>query len=162
FAFSQGTFGMFLVSICTAVFAAVVVWGVYVAIEPYVRRRWPQTLIGWSAVLTGHVRDAIVGRDVLIGTLAGVGLYAFDRISDLCVQTPADAPRRVALESLLGLRGALGFCVALIPGAVRNGLLFLFLLFLLRALFRNQWIAAAIFALIFAALQFFSGQSAWN
>src|ERR1019366_3807628 len=29
----------------------------YIALEPYVRWRWPQLLIGWIRVLTGHLRD---------------------------------------------------------------------------------------------------------
>jgi len=161
FTASIGTFGMFLLAVCTSVFAAVVVWGVYIAIEPYVRRRWPQTLIGWSAVLTGRFRDAVVGRDVLIGVLAGVGFAAVAGIVNLVFHHPGDAPRRVTPEALLGLRSALGIGVAPIPGAVRNCLLFLFLLFLLRALFRNQWIAGAVFGLIFAAVGFFGGDQAW-
>jgi hypothetical protein len=35
-------------------------------------------------------------------------------------------------------------------------------LFLLRALFRNQWIAGAVFALIFAAVAFLGGDQAWT
>jgi len=161
FTASIGTFAMFLLAVCTSVFAAVVVWGAYIAIEPYVRRRWPQTLIGWSAVLTGRFRDAVVGRDVLIGVLAGVGLSAVAGVVNLVFHQPGDAPARVAPEALLGLRSALGIGMALIPGAVRNCMLFLFLLFLLRALFRNQWIAAAVFGLIFAAVAFFGGDQAW-
>jgi serine/threonine-protein kinase len=161
FTASIGTFGMFLLAVCTSVFAAVVVWGVYIAIEPYVRRRWPQTLIGWSAVLTGRFRDAVVGRDVLIGVLAGVGFAAVAGMVNLVFHHPGDAPIRVTPEALLGLRSALGMGVAPIPGAVRNCLLFLFLLFLLRALFRNVWVAAAVFGLIFAAVGFFGGDQAW-
>ena len=33
----------------------------YIALEPYVRWRWPQLLIGWIQVLTGHLRDPLVG-----------------------------------------------------------------------------------------------------
>jgi serine/threonine-protein kinase len=161
FTASIGTFGMFLLAVCTSVFAAVVVWGVYIAIEPYVRRRWPQTLIGWSAVLTGRFRDAVVGRDVLIGVLAGVGLAAVAGVVNLVFHQPGDAPDAVTPGALLGLRSALGIAMALIPGAVRNGLLFLFLLFLLRALFRNQWIAAAVFGLIFGAVAFLGGDQEW-
>jgi predicted Ser/Thr protein kinase len=161
FTASIGTFGIFLLAVCTSVFAAVVVWGVYIAIEPYVRRRWPQTLIGWSAVLTGRFRDAVVGRDVLIGVLAGVGFAAMAGVVNLVFHHSGDAPIRVTPEALLGLRSALGIGVALLPGAVRNALLFLFLLFLLRAVFRNQWVAAAVFGLIFAAVGFFGGDQAW-
>jgi len=161
FTASIGTFGMFLLAVCTSVFAAVVVWGVYIAIEPYVRQRWPQTLIGWSAVLTGRFRDAVVGRDVLIGITAAVGITAAGSILRLVFHQDGNVPSAVTPDALLGLRPAVGIAMALIPGAVRNCLLFLFLLFLLRALFRNQWIAAAVFSLIFAVVAFFGGGQSW-
>jgi hypothetical protein len=158
FAASIGTFAMFLLAVCTSVFAAVLVWAVYIAIEPHVRRRWPQTLIGWSAVLTGRFRDAVVGRDILIGVLTGIAIA----VAAGALHRHGDAPTRVTTDALLGLRSALAFGMALIPGAVRNCLLILFLIFLLRALFRNQWVAAAVFALIFAAIAFFGGGQEWG
>ena len=44
-------------------------WLLYIALEPYVRRRWPATLVSWSRLLGGNVRDPLVGRDVLVGCL---------------------------------------------------------------------------------------------
>jgi hypothetical protein len=49
-------------------------WTVYVALEPYVRRFWPDGLLGWARLISGHIRDPRVGRDVLVGMLFGVGL----------------------------------------------------------------------------------------
>jgi serine/threonine-protein kinase len=161
FTASMGTFAMFLLAVCSSVFAAVVVWGAYIAIEPYVRRRWPQMLIGWSAVLTGRFRDAVVGRDLLIGIVAAVSMVAVHGMLRLALHQPAEAPTRVFPQALLGLRSAAGLEVAMIPGAVRNCLMMLFLIFLLRAVVRNQWIAAAVFGAIFAAVAFFAGDQAW-
>ncbi len=39
-------------------------WLMYVSLEPYVRRVWPRTLISWTRLLSGYVRDPLVGRDV--------------------------------------------------------------------------------------------------
>ena len=50
-------------------------WIFYVALEPYVRRRWPQIMIAWSRLLGGGVRDPLVGGHVLIGIALGVGLH---------------------------------------------------------------------------------------
>src|SRR5262249_27642466 len=47
-------------------------WLMYMAIEPHLRRVWPEVLIGWSRFVTGRFRDPRVGRDVLIGACAGV------------------------------------------------------------------------------------------
>ena len=49
------------------------VWLLYIALEPQLRRVWPETMIGWSRLLAGNVRDPLVGRDVLVGVLIAVG-----------------------------------------------------------------------------------------
>jgi hypothetical protein len=51
--------------------AAVFVGVCYLALEPVARRRWPWYLSAWSRFLAGRVRDPLVGRDVLIGLVAG-------------------------------------------------------------------------------------------
>jgi len=51
-------------------------WILYLALEPIVRRRWPDSIISWSRLLAGRLRDPLVGRDILIGCLAGVLLAA--------------------------------------------------------------------------------------
>jgi hypothetical protein len=45
----------------------------YLAIEPYVRRRWPELLISWARLAGGRPRDPLVARHVLIGILGGLG-----------------------------------------------------------------------------------------
>lgn len=61
-----------------ALFLGGVIYLVYLALEPYVRRSWPTMLVGWSRVLSGQVRDPMVGRDVVIGAAAGALLAALD------------------------------------------------------------------------------------
>ena len=46
-------------------------WIYYLAIEPYARRVWPDALLGWSRLVSGHVRDPRVGREILIGLALG-------------------------------------------------------------------------------------------
>ena len=40
---------------------------IYLALEPFVRRRWPQILISWTRLLAGRYDDPMVGRDTLMG-----------------------------------------------------------------------------------------------
>jgi hypothetical protein len=47
-------------------------WVLYLALEPYARRLWPDGLLGWTRLFAGHVRDPRVGRDVLLGCLFGI------------------------------------------------------------------------------------------
>jgi len=41
----------------------VLLWTVYLALEPFVRRYWPRVLVSWTSVLTGRGSDDVVGRD---------------------------------------------------------------------------------------------------
>jgi serine/threonine-protein kinase len=47
-------------------------WGFYIALEPWVRRRWPNVLVSWARLLSGEWRDALVGREVCLGLAFGV------------------------------------------------------------------------------------------
>ena len=49
-----GLFALFLLAICTSVFYGVLLWTVYLALEPFVRRHWPHVLVSWTNVLTGR------------------------------------------------------------------------------------------------------------
>ena len=48
----------------------------YVALEPYVRRTWPEILISWSRLVAGGWKNPLVGRDVLIGVLFGIAMVS--------------------------------------------------------------------------------------
>jgi hypothetical protein len=52
-------------------FDALYIWVCYMAIEPSMRRYWPQQMISWNRLLSGRFRDPLVGRDILVGTVAG-------------------------------------------------------------------------------------------
>jgi serine/threonine-protein kinase len=142
---------MFLLALATAIFYAFVVRTMYIALEPHVRRRWPQTIISWSAVLTGHWRDPIVGRDVLVGAALAVGLRPI--LVSLNFAS-SDFPNLGPTDVLLGFRSTLAVCFTSIPHGIRETLMFFFIIFLLRILLRNQWLASAGFALIFATLSY--------
>jgi serine/threonine-protein kinase len=52
--------------------AAVLVWVLYVALEPTVRSLWPRQAASWVRLLYGRFRDALLGRDLLVGILFGL------------------------------------------------------------------------------------------
>jgi serine/threonine-protein kinase len=56
-----------LTALVDPTFDGAFVWVFYLAIEPYARRLWPDGLLGSTRLLSGHVRDSRVGRDVLVG-----------------------------------------------------------------------------------------------
>jgi hypothetical protein len=66
--------GLFLLGIMWAGLIAALIWTLYVALEPYVRRRWPQSIVSWSRLLSGGIRDPLIGGHLLIGIGMGVGV----------------------------------------------------------------------------------------
>jgi hypothetical protein len=152
---------MFLLAVCTSVFYGAVLWTVYIALEPSVRRHWPQVLVSWTNVLSGRISDPVVGRDVLFGVALGVWFTLIFRSLIFWAVDDAFAgfPGEVAL--LLGLRPTVGVVLEEAPYAIRNVLLYFFLLFVLRVLLRNQWAAAIAFTVFFAILNALSNDPAW-
>jgi serine/threonine-protein kinase len=76
-------FSLFLYHLAFAVFIAVFLWLLYVALEPFVRKRWPQRIISWSRLLAGGYRDPLVGRDLLIGAVFGVAIILLGMLSSI-------------------------------------------------------------------------------
>jgi len=74
----EGEIPLFFRSAGILALLGVIFWTLYIAVEPYVRRLWPDALLGWSRLLTGHIRDPRVGRDLLIGMVFGVVLILVD------------------------------------------------------------------------------------
>ncbi|MCP3964559.1 MAG: serine/threonine protein kinase [bacterium] len=70
---SVGEFSSFQNGLAEALLWAAYCGVVYLALEPFLRRRWPEGLISWNRLLAGRFRDPLVGRDVLIGGLLGAG-----------------------------------------------------------------------------------------
>ncbi len=128
-------------------YGALAVWSFYMALEPAVRRRWPHTLISWNRLLSGRFRDPLLARDVLVGTLLGLGVVLNGRLffdlpallggppslGGLGTLTTLDSPRHVVYYFLLGP------CLGVV-----YSLSLLFVLYLLHALVRRDWAARAL------------------
>jgi len=71
-----GELGLFVEGLAWGIFLSCFFWVLYIALEPYVRRRWPATLVSWSRLLAGGFRDPLVGRDVLVGCLFAAFIVA--------------------------------------------------------------------------------------
>ena len=135
-----------------ALLAAGFFWTLYMALEPYVRRRWPQSIIAWSRLLGGGVRDPVVGGNLLIGVACGVGVAAFWRIYYLIVQVYDSAAGRLELNTVVAARQAAGEILHQVILRIGFSLVLFFLFFLLRALLRKPWIAATAFIVLLVAL----------
>jgi predicted Ser/Thr protein kinase len=57
----------FFASVAYGATRALMTWLLYIAIEPFIRKLHPNSLVSWSRLLAGRVSDPAVGRDVLFG-----------------------------------------------------------------------------------------------
>ncbi len=144
-------FSFLLIANAQALLAAGVVWLLYLAMEPYVRRRWPVALISWGRLLNGNLRDPLVGHDMLVGVAFGIGYALLFRLRDLGRIWLDAAPDMFGVRSEL-LLGARQLIASLFLRDVFQltmlSLTMFFLLLLLRVLTRRQWLTASIWVLI--------------
>jgi serine/threonine-protein kinase len=84
-----------------ALMAGTAVAVMYLAVEPYFRRRWPRMLIAWTRLMAGRFRDPIIGRDALIGAFAGCAAGIVAKLPSL---TPMVGPIRTSFSALTELR----------------------------------------------------------
>jgi predicted Ser/Thr protein kinase len=72
----------------------------YLAIEPYVRRYWPKSLVAWVRLFDGRWTDASVGRELLVGIAAGLlGSLAWMAIHLVFPTSPLQLNQAFALSS---------------------------------------------------------------
>jgi Protein kinase domain len=154
-------FGLFVMGLSYWLFFAALAWLLYIALEPYVRRRWPVSIISWSRMLAGQLRDPLVGRDVLIGVTFGVLVhlwFVLQQFAEGWFGKLAPIPWTNALDPLLGARGELGQLLNIIPPDIAYPLAAFFLFFLLRLFLRRERLAATAFVLIFVLVDALPGQ----
>jgi predicted Ser/Thr protein kinase len=145
----------------SALLTAGLLWLFYLALEPYVRRLRPQTLIAWTRLLAGGWRDRLVGRDVLIGTAFGgfLGLLIPGSfILAALVSAEAADPWLTNLDAALGVRRLLATAVGLSIGATVLGMGSLLAFLLARLLLRKDWAAAAFLVAVLSVVQAGSGE----
>ena len=131
----------FFTSIGLALFVAGVLYLLYLGLEPFVRRSWPTMLVGWSRMLSGRIRDPLIGRDVLVGVALGAALALLNLATDVLpvrFGLPEPIPHATDLSSLLGARGLVLTVLANINAGLQNALITVFEFAVLRALF--EWV----------------------
>jgi predicted Ser/Thr protein kinase len=141
---------LFMIAIGGSLFVAAVTWILYLALEPWVRRRWPQTIISWSRLLSGQFRDPLVGRDILFGVMLGVVWVLIFQLRSIPVMRLGGVPFLGNTDYLVGGRTALTAWLRQVPSSILGTLEFFFLLFGLKFVLRKDWLAAIAFVALFA------------
>ena len=134
-----------------AVWKASVFWLFYLALEPHVRRLWPQLLISWSRLLNGQWRDPLVGQNLLLGVLAGIIGSAVFHFEVLAPAWFGLTPRSFFPVHTLALGGPfalLGYLLALLIKRLGDALFMLMTLFLCRLVLRRKLLASCAFVVL--------------
>jgi tRNA A-37 threonylcarbamoyl transferase component Bud32 len=125
-----------------ALIMGVIAWLLYMAFEPQVRKRQPATLVSWSRLLSGRLRDPVVGGDLLVGVALGTAaMCVTGTILNMPFVTglaPQLMPNTGAFFSLWSQQAVF---------AVLGGLGYMFLLNLLALMLRREWLAVTAFVL---------------
>jgi hypothetical protein len=129
----------------------------YVALEPFVRKRWPRALIASTRLLNGRFRDPVVAQHLLAGLLCGAVVLLSVNIL-IFVQFGAQAPGWNYLQSASIGRAIRGILSMVISAASEAPWLFC-LLFVAVTACRNRWLGACVTGAVLAA-PFLWGQNA--
>jgi serine/threonine-protein kinase len=149
-------------SLGVSLFGAAMAWALYVSLEPHYRRLWPRQLVSWIRLIDGRFRNPLVGRDLLVGALGGVGIGLLQILYFLLprwagstlpamatgLRLPTNPAERLPI-ALGGTRYAAGEILGLAASAVIVGLAWVMLLTLLALVLRKKWLAAAGWSVLF-------------
>jgi hypothetical protein len=139
---------------------AVMVWFLYMALEPYLRRLWPRVLVSWARLISGRLRDPIIGRDVLVGLMYVAVNTAVSIATQPLKHSPG--PNRLPpglLDSLSGMGATLTAMATLAVGGTQIVMAFFTILLIARVVFRSNWAAIATVFLFFGTFYYLSAAS---
>ena len=143
----------FFGAIGRSLFDGGLLWLTYMGLEPYVRRFSPDSLIGWTRLLTGRWRDPQVASDILIGVCAGLAMTLFYAVHNLVpplLGQPEPMPLMPAdTQVFLGTRLTIGRMVSQIVNAISQGMLAVAGVVTLLIFLKRKWIAHLASSLIF-------------
>ncbi|HUB01563.1 MAG TPA: serine/threonine-protein kinase [Terriglobales bacterium] len=142
-----------LLAISTGLLISGLTYTMYLALEPAVRRHFPRAIISWSRLLTGRVRDALVGRDVLFGVTLGVVWIVILKASGFILRRMGGAPDLTNSDLLLDTRRAFGAWLGMFPTLVLGTLQFFGIFLGAKALFKKDWLATIIVVAFFVGIR---------
>jgi serine/threonine-protein kinase len=143
----------FFTAISSALFDAAVLWITYLAVEPYIRKLSPDSLIAWTRAIGGRWRDPLVARDVLLGVAAGLAmtiLYGAHNLIPPLFGRPEPMPLVIAdTNVLLGARFVFARVATQFGSALLEGMLSVVGLVALMIPLKRKWLTLIAGSLIY-------------
>ena len=151
--------GRLTIQLAFVLYWGVVIWLDYLALEPFVRRRWPEAMISWTRLLAGRFGDPLVARDILIGCIGGFAIVVLGDIINMLPELFGQAPRiPQGTGSLMRSLGPVSLFAAEIirrPSRILlESMVMLFLILLAHAVLRNRWIATTAVIAVYMVVVF--------
>jgi serine/threonine protein kinase len=153
FVASSEMFFLLVMAMSTALFASGLTWLVYMALEPYIRKNWPQAIISWTRLTSGALRDPLVGRDVVIGILLGMSWVLVIEAGIFFDIRDGSSYQLAGNSYLLGAREAAGNLLVVAVSSILGTFEFFLELVFIRVVVRNRWIAAVVFVVLLTLLK---------
>jgi serine/threonine-protein kinase len=132
----------------SSLFFGAIGWVAYLAVEPFTRRHRPHLLISWSRIVAGNYLNPTVGRDLLLGVLAGCGAALMVHILHLLAPLAAPLQNGYPFFSTATPLLALSRLATLLRLVLIQALGVMFFLVVLKRWLRSEAIAIILTALI--------------
>jgi serine/threonine-protein kinase len=127
-------------------------WALYVALEPYIRRRSPHRLVSLTRLLDWRLGDPLIWRDVLIGfACSASALLLVNGAIGLDARLNPAAPAATGIGLLQHGSDVLRHIFGTLTGAIYGAMTFTFLPLLFRIILRSQRAAVVAVCLLVAA-----------
>ena len=145
----EDEFELFLTYLAFGTFAGFYLWLLYIALEPFLRRRWPHRIISWSRLLRGDFRDPLVGRDILIGAVSA-GVIILGQVLTPAVLKWLGKSFELPINPGDILIGTHFFyrLASQVSAGLFVSLIMFFLLLMLVVIFRREWIALGVLGIL--------------
>ncbi|BDC51080.1 hypothetical protein F183_A33960 [Bryobacterales bacterium F-183] len=123
-------------------------WLLYIALEPVIRARWPQSIVTWSRVLSKQFYDPVVGAHLLYGV--GVGVLMYLLFVGAGATESESTPLPMSMEAAMSARDWIASLTNNATSAATTGMILMFLIFGLRYIARKEWLAAGVAGVLLA------------
>lgn len=133
-----------------ALFDGFVIWQLYLALEPALRSRWPQSIVTWNRALSGRFMDAEVGAHILMGVAMGILItvaflskdwFNFERTGEITLTVIRNTTAGSWLANFISVAN----------GALTTGFIIFFTIFGLKVLLRKEYLAMLVATILLCA-----------
>lgn len=128
-------------------FGGLLMWLVYLALEPALRSRWPKSLITWNRLLSGNWMDPQVGSHILTGVAVAVTIVGSFIAKDW-IEFKSTGVVDPSSVNILTTRDWIAALFSVTTSGIQSGFIIFFIIFGLRVLLRRELPAIVVGAIL--------------